>query len=90
MSINNLKAGHSVEFYGLKSATHLNGTRATVIKFVKKQWRWSVQCKFNNKLVHAKSDNLIRVNLSSCKKQFHHNKGNNSSDLSSVGGLSQI
>eukprot|EP00594_Rhizosolenia_setigera_P003432 CAMPEP_0178943692 /NCGR_PEP_ID=MMETSP0789-20121207/2728_1 /TAXON_ID=3005 /ORGANISM="Rhizosolenia setigera, Strain CCMP 1694" /LENGTH=307 /DNA_ID=CAMNT_0020623315 /DNA_START=140 /DNA_END=1063 /DNA_ORIENTATION=+ len=63
------KPGHSVEFQGLKGAAHLNGTHGTLVKYLKKEQRWSVRCDSNNKIVNAKSQNLIRLHV-----QTAHNK----------------
>ena len=53
------KPGHTVEFHGLKGAAHLNGTKGTLVEFLKKEQRWSVRCQLDNKKVKAKPDNLI-------------------------------
>jgi len=37
------KPGHTVKFHGLKGAAHLNGTEGTLVKFIKKESRWSVR-----------------------------------------------
>lgn len=59
------KPGHTVEFQGLKGAAHLNGTKGTLVKFLKKEQRWSVRCELDNKVVNAKSDKLILQRSSS-------------------------
>ena len=60
------KPGHTVTFQGLKGAAHLNGTEGRLIKYSKKEGRWSVRCSttghtYNDgALVNAKPENLIR------------------------------
>ena len=53
------KTGHTVKFQGLKGASHLNDTEGTLIKYIKKEGRWSVRCDANNSIVKAKPENLI-------------------------------
>ena len=52
------KPGHTVKFHGLKGAAHLNGTEGTLVKFIKKESRWSVRTDVNT-IVNAKPENLI-------------------------------
>ena len=56
------KPGHTVIFQGLKGAAHLNGTEGRLIKYIKKEGRWSVRCNNSNDnngtLVNAKRENL--------------------------------
>ena len=52
--------GHTVKFQGLKGAAHLNGTEGTLVKYIKKEERWSVRCESNDVIVKAKSENLVR------------------------------
>ena len=56
------KTGHTVKFQGLKGAAHLNGTEGRLIKYIKKEGRWSVRCNNSNDnngtLVNAKRENL--------------------------------
>ena len=52
------KPGHTVKFHGLKGAAHLNGTEGTLVKFIKKESRWSVRTD-DNTIVNAKPENLI-------------------------------
>ena len=59
--MNRAKPGHTVIFQGLKGAAHLNGTEGRLIKFIKKEGRWSVRCnrdENNGTLVNAKPENL--------------------------------
>ena len=53
------KPGHTVLFQGLTGAAHLNGTEATLVKFLKKENRWSVRTDVDNAIVNAKPENLI-------------------------------
>mmetsp|Transcript_12698 Transcript_12698/g.22852 ORF Transcript_12698/g.22852 Transcript_12698/m.22852 type:complete len:267 (+) Transcript_12698:169-969(+) len=54
------KPGHTVRFQGLKGAAHLNGTEeGTLVKFSKKEKRWSVRCDPDNAIVNAKPENLL-------------------------------
>ena len=41
-----------------KGAAHLNGTEGTLVKFIKKESRWSVRTD-DNTIVNAKPENLI-------------------------------
>lgn len=52
------KPGHTVKFQGLKGADHLNGQEGTLVKYVKKEGRWSVRCEDGN-TVNAKPENLL-------------------------------
>lgn len=52
------KPGHTVRFQGLNGAAHLNGTEGTLVKFAKKEGRWSVRCDGDNSIVNAKPENL--------------------------------
>lgn len=54
------KPGHTVKFQGLKGAAHLNGTEGTLVKFMKKENRWSVRTDVDKySIVKAKPENLI-------------------------------
>ena len=53
------KAGHTVQFQGLKGAAHLNGTTGTLVKYLKEEGRWSVRTR--GELVNAKPINLERI-----------------------------
>jgi len=53
------KPGHTVRFQGLKGAAHLNGTEGTLVKFLKKENRWSVRTDVDNSTVSVKPENLI-------------------------------
>ena len=57
------KPGHTVEFHGLKGAAHLNGTRGTLVEFLKTEKRWSVRCEVDNHKVNAKPENLVLCRL---------------------------
>ena len=48
-TMENAKPGHLVEFQGFYSASHLNGTRESFMKFVKQDQCWIVRCKFDYK-----------------------------------------
>lgn len=62
MDMKNAKPGHSVEFFGLKGAAHLNGKKGHIVKFDKKEQRWVVKCDDDkHNIVRAKVDNLRRV-----------------------------
>ena len=52
------KTGHTVKFQGLKGAAHLNDTEGTLIKYIKKEGRWSVRCDASNSIVSAKPENF--------------------------------
>ena len=54
------KPGHTVKFQGLKGAAHLNGQEGTLVKYVKKEGRWSVRCEDGN-TVNAKPENLLHI-----------------------------
>ena len=57
------KPGHTVQFQGLKGAAHLNGTEGTLVKYLKKEARWSVRCDNDDggaTIVKAKPENLVR------------------------------
>jgi len=59
-TMDHARPGHTVRFQGLISASHLNGTKGTLVKFLEKHQRWRVLCEFDNKIVGAKPENLIR------------------------------
>jgi hypothetical protein len=63
------KPGHTVRFQGLKGAAHLNGTQGTLVKFVKKEGRWSVRCDSDNSNVNAKPENLTLYRYFGSKKE---------------------
>mmetsp|Transcript_1102 Transcript_1102/g.1948 ORF Transcript_1102/g.1948 Transcript_1102/m.1948 type:complete len:246 (+) Transcript_1102:108-845(+) len=64
-----LKPGYTVQFKGLKAAGHLNGTEGTLVRYLKKEHRWSVRCAIDNQVVNAKTENLQRVSLPSGGKE---------------------
>lgn len=74
--MNEAKPGHTVQFQNLKGASHLNGTQGTLVKFSKKEGRWSVRCNGDHSIVNAKPENLqlIRVvsNRSGWKRNGEH------------------
>ncbi len=51
------KPGDAVQFQGLKSALHLNGTRGKLVKYIKKEKRWTVRCYAGD--VKTKPKNLM-------------------------------
>ena len=53
------KPGHTVRFQGLKGAAHLNGREGTLVKYLKKEGRWSVRCDGDGSIVKAKTENLL-------------------------------
>jgi hypothetical protein len=63
MTMENAKPGHEVEFQGLKSAVHLNGTRGYLVAFDKEAQRWSVRCNDDGEIVNTKPENLKRVEI---------------------------
>eukprot|EP00956_Cyclotella_meneghiniana_P004046 scaffold4911_cov47-Cyclotella_meneghiniana.AAC.4 len=63
------KMGHTVKFQGLKGAAHLNGTEGTLVKYMKKEGRWSVRCEDDGALVCAKPENLIRKYMKQAKEE---------------------
>lgn len=68
LNMENAQPGHEVEFHGLQGATHLNGTKGHLVKFLKKEQRWAVRCHNEDSyssepdpVVNAKPENLKRV-----------------------------
>ena len=61
----NSKAGHTVKFQGLKAASHLNGTRGTLVKFLPQEQRWKVRCDIDNNVVNVKPPNVVRIKIRS-------------------------